>query len=1100
MIDINLYRLRIGTYVHRGGKMKYFGRYETTDETSRKYGQNTLFMMKFLLKISLMLFLLPFPTSSCSDLSSHTSSRLISNSLYLCPDTSPVVQFCMQSKKQTNNFKAKYKHGNKQTVKRGIKSMHLNIRSLRNKLFEIKNVIKEHGPHILGLSEAQLKNNGGQYDENELKIPGYSILFPKSWASHGFARVLVYVKNTVEYEQVRELEDDLVQSVWLKASFKGQKKIFFCHCYREHTSTMGNTIRAQRSSLEILLAQWEAATLFGNPAQPNETHVCGDMNLDCLGGKWLRPDYSLLSLSKLVQVACSISNFTQLVTSPTRSQYNSVKRVTDISCIDHVYCNSKFRCSEVSVIPFGNSDHDILSYIRYSKVPPSPARTIRKRSYKNFEKEKFLSDLGKIDWTPVYSCQDVDHSEVTFTRLFQSVINVHAPWVQYQQRKNYVPWLTEGTKLLIKQRDSLKQLACQLARDNPGQPAGDDQITAWVEYKKIRNQINNRKKSEELVYKLGKVAENLDSPEKTWKTAKQFMEWKQQGPPTQLQIGNMLVTKASSLAKLMNDFFVDKVLKIRNGIRNVAANLGVCRRIMSGKKCKLSLKYVNVDKIKKLLRNLKNTKSCAVDDLDNFCVKISSDIIAQPLHHIITLSIMQNKFPTSWKYSKIVPLHKKGCTLERKNYRPVAILSPLGKILEKVAYEQLYGYFSDNKIFHPNLHGYRQNRSTQTALLQMYDRWVRAAHHGQVTGVVLLDLSAAFDLVDHELLVEKLKIYGVDSEFCTWISSYLSDRHQAVWMDHCFSSFLPCSVGVPQGSNLGPLFFLIFYNDLPFSLNCDIDAYADDSTMSFSANNVDVIGETLTSNCAKVSSWMQENKFKLNADKTHILTVGTSVRVNSLPEPVKVEMDSIALEESTDRSEVLLGVQIQFNLKWHKTLEELQTKLKKRLAGLSKLRFIVPYSMLKTITQGIFNSVLVYCLPLFGEVDKGELHSLQVLQNKAAQVVTRSPPRSSRHPMFDKLDWLSVNQLAAYHTLIQVYKIRANGEPEYLHEFLRNDNRNGNIIIPNTELSLAKKSFTFRGAALWNSLPIQIRKCLKIGSFKKLCRKWVQVNIARFLD
>lgn len=282
----------------------------------------------------------------------------------------------------------------------------------------------------------------------------------------------------------------------------------------------------------------------------------------------------------------------------------------------------------------------------------------------------------------------------------------------------------------------------------------------------------------------------------------------------------------------------------------------------------------------------------------------------------------------------------------------------------------------------------------------MYDKWVRAAHKGQVTAAVLLDLSAAFALVDHRLLVEKLKIYGVESDLCEWISSYLDERHPAIWLDHCFSSFFPCDIGVPQGSNLGPLFFLIYYNDLPFSLGCHIEAYADDSTMSCSGNDAEVVGDILSRNCAKVSTWTTENKLKLNAGKTHFLTVGTSIRMNSLPSVVEVEMNSISLKETADRCETLLGIKLEYNLKWHKTLDELHSKLKKRLAGLFKLRYIVPYSMLKVITQGIFNSVVVYCLPLFGGCDKDNVHSLQVLQNKAAQIVTRSPPRSVRKPNF----------------------------------------------------------------------------------------------------
>ena len=316
---------------------------------------------------------------------------------------------------------AKCFNGNRQKERRGVKNLHLNIRSLGNKVTEVKNIVKEQRPHIFGLSECELRKTGGQFDEAKIKIPGYDVLFPKSWESRGFARVLVYVKKNLDFERVEELEDELTQSVWLKAGFKGQKKVFYCHVYREHTSTLGNSIAAQKTSLETLLGQWENATLHGNPSEANETHIFGDMNLDCHEGKWLRHNYSLLSLSRLVQVACNLNNFTQLVTQPTRIQYNSIRNETSVSCIDHLYCNTKHRCSRVSVIPFGNSDHDLLSYTRYPKEPVSPSRTIRKRSYKNFEKNLFLNDLSEVDWSPVYSCQDVDLAEATFTRLFLSV-------------------------------------------------------------------------------------------------------------------------------------------------------------------------------------------------------------------------------------------------------------------------------------------------------------------------------------------------------------------------------------------------------------------------------------------------------------------------------------------------------------------------------------------------------------------------------------------------------------------------------------------------------------------------------------------------------
>ena len=177
---------------------------------------------------------------------------------------------------------------------------------------------------------------------------------------------------------------------------------------------------------------------------------------------------------------------------------------------------------------------------------------------------------------------------------------------------------------------------------------------------------------------------------------------------------------------------------------------------------------------------------------------------------------------------------------------------------------------------------------------------------------------------------------------------------------------------------------------------------------------------------------MRSNKLKLNPGKTHVMTLGTSQRLRLLEQPVQVRMDGILLEESLEKREVLLGCQMQANLKWQKQVLVLSGKLKTRLVGLAKLKYIVPAAIRKTITEGVFNSVLVYCLPLFGGMDNGDLKDLQVLQNKAAQIATLSPPRAERSVMFSKLGWLTVNQLIHYHSVISIFKIRSSMEPEYL--------------------------------------------------------------------
>ena len=155
---------------------------------------------------------------------------------------------------------------------------------------------------------------------------------------------------------------------WLKGGFKNSRDVYFCHTYRGHTSTLGSSVAAQRNQLERFLLQWEEATVHHTSNEINEVHISGDMNLDDLEGRWLESDYHLISLSRLVQNACNLSNFSQLVSDPTRFQYNRVRQMTDFSCIDHVYTNAKFRCSSIVVSPFGSSDHGVQRCIKFPNL------------------------------------------------------------------------------------------------------------------------------------------------------------------------------------------------------------------------------------------------------------------------------------------------------------------------------------------------------------------------------------------------------------------------------------------------------------------------------------------------------------------------------------------------------------------------------------------------------------------------------------------------------------------------------------------------------------------------------------------------------------
>ena len=266
----------------------------------------------------------------------------------------------------------------------------------------------------------------------------------------------------------------------------------------------------QRFSFSLALAG------DGNKAE-NEVFLLGDMNLDCYNDRWLNPDYYYFRLANLLQLFCERNNFDQLVNGITRTQFNSVRGVSDISCIDHIYTNATFRCSTPIIHSFGDSDHDAIGFVRLSKEPAEPAKTIIKRSYKHFNKEQFLEHLSFVDWSNVYRCQDLDDAVETFTNIFNEILDSHAPWVIFQNHKNSKPWITEETLEIMKKRDQAKEDHKRLSLIDSSSRETKD---AWELYKILRNRVTHLKRNEEDNYKRKQVENNSDSAGEMWSTVK----------------------------------------------------------------------------------------------------------------------------------------------------------------------------------------------------------------------------------------------------------------------------------------------------------------------------------------------------------------------------------------------------------------------------------------------------------------------------------------------------------------------------------------------------------------------------------------------------
>ena len=218
---------------------------------------------------------------------------------------------------------------------------------------------------------------------------------------------------------------------------------------------------------------------------------------------------------------------------------------------------------------------------------------------------------------------------------------------------------------------------------------------------------------------------------------------------------------------------------------------------MKNRSCTFKLNPVHPDEIHKIFSRLKSSSSCGVDELGSCVLKLVKNEITPVLTHIVNLSISNYSFPSKWNKAKVIPLHKKDEILYPKNYRPVSLLPVFSKVLERCIFLQMVRYLEENNLLHPSHHGFRAKHSTSTALIQMFDSWIEAFEDDEVSAVLMLDMSAAFDVVDHQILLNKLELYGFEVSTLYWIKSYLSNRYQSVCIEGHLSDPLPVDFGVP---------------------------------------------------------------------------------------------------------------------------------------------------------------------------------------------------------------------------------------------------------------------------------------------------------------
>ena len=393
-------------------------------------------------------------------------------------------------------------------------------------------------------------------------------------------------------------------------------------------------------------------------------------------------------------------------------------------------------------------------------------------------------------------------------------------------------------------------------------------------YKKQKNYVNNLVK-QDIRKAFGRNINSNSTPAEIWRAIADVLKpermacshWK-------IKIDGEYVEAPDILAEEFNKFFKLKVEKLAEGIKkdNQIDPLDKLKEKVKGKNLSFKLRTVTEREVSFILRKLKSKSSCGFDGISSEILKLSGQALVAPLRYIINSSILSGKFPTAWKKACVAPLHKKSDKFSMKNYRPVALLSVPGMCLEKAVAMQITEFFEKNSLFGDWMFAFRENRSTTNELLTLFDTLLEAKENNKEIALILYDLSAAFDTVKPQLLIDKLRIYGFDQLSLNWVESYLTGRKQAVRIGEHTSTEVELTLGTPQGSRLSPLLFSIIFADLDLWINkSTLSNFADDTQSCIIADTREELEELAREESESVLKFFNSINLVNNADKAALV-------------------------------------------------------------------------------------------------------------------------------------------------------------------------------------------------------------------------------------
>lgn len=919
---------------------------------------------------------------------------------------------------------------------------------------EFQDYMKKMNLAVMALSETRLVP---EIEDSEMNVPGYDLVRCDS-ENRNTGGVVIYIRNNIKYEVI--VREKIASNCWCVAiemrdsMYKG---VIVC-VYHSPSASDGDFIRFIEDIVDLLVTKGQCIML-------------GDFNIDLMADTFYA--------KKLIKEMLCLG-MKQYVDKPTRITKNSQ------TLIDLVFANTKVNCKVYDKPKI--TDHSWLSVELNTSNNNEKYKEFISRDYSKFNIDEFLYAVEERLERP--NNLGVNERAEKFVQNMVAALDTVAPKKRFKIPKIWEgkKWFSDDIRIATRKRDEAYERAKYTCNEQD-----------WLQFKRDRNAVVKIIKKKKKEYYENMIDNNKNDPVRMWKTLKKVIRGETTGTKVIDKVDFEILENVEecTLANRFNIFYIQSINDIVESIGNNDSRRTKTIYVIESRGIIENFELIDAQKLERIVMALPQKKGTD-EGISSDILKISFHVIKNELLRVINDSLLKGICPKGWKTSMIVPIPKIEKPKKASEYRPINILPIYEKVLELVVKEQIDKYLLNNDIITENQAGFRKNHSCETAIQSVIDDWKLIVSEGKMVGVIFLDLKRAFETIDRNRLLDKLDQYGIRGMVLEWFRSYLRNRTQQVRFNNQLSKYIETKYGVPQGSVLGPLLFIIYINDLVqfCPAECNIKMFADDTLIYVKGESGTEIEMKLNMMLPIVEKWMGVNKLKMNAAKTKYMII-RSVR-KELRRDIELKCyDGTAIE----RVEFIkyLGVIIDSKLRFEEHCDYMLKKIGKKISFLNRIgRDISGYTRC-IVYKSIIAPHFEYCATLLIGMGETQLTKLQVAQNRAMRVILHCDRYTNVEKMLQALQFMSVRRRLYYNVCIFIFKILNGIMPEHLGNKLvvvgevseRQTRQSENIRIDFRKTRSAQKSLFYEGVKMYNAIPNELKRCDRLVVFKRMLKKHI---------